>query len=88
MTSPICCQVARDFLTMYPDNSDGMLKWAILAKKVLKLLNGNKDRTLRKMLDAMIPEEEQTLGADQPSGEFSYLNFITLNYVITFVICN
>ena len=65
----VCDQVARDFVTMFPENSDGMLRWAIISKKILKLLHGNKDRTLRKMLEALIPEEEQSSGADNPSGE-------------------
>jgi len=70
-----CEQVARDFMTMFPDSSDGMLRWAIISKKVLKLLNGNKDRTLRKLLDALIPEEEQTSGAENPSGEYIHCQY-------------
>jgi hypothetical protein len=65
----VCCQVARDFLVMFPDNGDGMLRWAMMSKKILKLLDRNKDRTLRKMLDALIPEEEQSSGADNPTSE-------------------
>jgi hypothetical protein len=62
-------QVARDFLTMFPESSNGMLRWPIMSKKILKLLNGNKDRTLWKLLDALIPEEEQCSGSENPSGK-------------------
>jgi hypothetical protein len=61
--------VAQDFLVTFPDNGDGMLRWAMMSKKILKLLDRNKDRTLRKMLDALIPQEEQSSGADNPTSE-------------------
>jgi hypothetical protein len=72
-------QVARDFMTMFPNSSDGMLRWAVISKKVLKLLNGNKDRTLRKLMDALMPEEEKTSVADNPSGEYINCKCLEMN---------
>jgi hypothetical protein len=60
--------VAHDFKTMFKENSDGMLNWPMMSKKILKLLSGNKDRTLRKLLEALLPEDELSSMSDNPSG--------------------
>lgn len=60
--------MAHDFKTMFKENSDGMLNWPMMSKKILKLLSGNKDRTLRKLLEALLPEDELSSMSDNPSG--------------------
>lgn len=50
-----------NFEIMFLSNSDGMLSWLKLSKKILKLLDKNKDRHFRKLLGALVPEKEKHL---------------------------
>jgi hypothetical protein len=53
---------------MYPGKGCGMSAWPGIAKKVLNQLKLSKDRLLRKLMNAFIPECEETPDSAMPSG--------------------